>query len=386
MLVKPKSTNPANIKVIGVGGGGGNALNTMINNYDIKGVEFIAVNTDAQALMSSQAEIKLKIGEEVTRGLGSGGNPAIGRKAAEESIDMLHEHLAGADMVFLTAGMGGGTGTGASPIVASVAKNLGALTVAVITKPFIFEGKRRMEVGLRGIEELKDKVDTLILVPNQRLLEIVDRNISFIDAMKKVDDVLAQAVMSISDLVNEAGIINVDFADVKAIMTNAGTAIMGIGTAEGEDRAKEAAKAAITSPLLEMSIDGAKGVLFNIIGGPDLSMFEVDEAAKMIYNAVDPSANIIFGANIDSNLKEGQIKITVLATGFEGLGRMGALGALKQSSGGYTSPNTRSFEADTDRNAQSDTTNSTWKLDSTNDVLDEEDLDTPSFMRKRSPS
>ncbi len=316
MLVKPQSTSPARIKVVGIGGGGGNAVNTMISSYTIEDVEFIAINTDSQALVNSQAEIKLKIGEEVTRGLGSGGNPAVGRKAAEESVDLIHEHLAGADMVFITAGMGGGTGTGAAPIVASVAKNLGALTVGIVTKPFMFEGKRRMDAALRGIGELKDKVDTLIIVPNQRLLEVIERNISFIEAMKKVDEVLAQAVMSISDLVNHAGLINVDFADVKSVMTNAGTALMGIGEASGDERAKEAAQLAITSPLLELSIDGAKGVLFNIVGGNDLAMFEVDEAAKLIYESVDSSANIIFGASIDPELKD-EILITVLATGFD---------------------------------------------------------------------
>lgn len=316
MLVKPQSTSPARIKVIGVGGGGGNAVNNMINNYDIQDVEFIAINTDAQALQSSQAEIKLKIGEEVTRGLGAGGNPAIGRKAAEESVDLIHENLAGADMVFITAGMGGGTGTGACPVVASVAKNLGALTVGIVTKPFTFEGKRRMDAALRGVDELKDKVDTLIVIPNQKLLEVIERNISFLEAMKRVDDVLAQAVLSISDLVNQTGMINVDFADVKSVMTNAGTALMGIGKAGGEERAREAANIAITSPLLELSIDGAKGVLFNIKGGNDLAMYEVDEAAKIIQDAVDPSANIIFGASIDPEMKD-EMEITVLATGFD---------------------------------------------------------------------
>lgn len=377
MLVKPQNTNTANIKVIGVGGGGNNAVNTMINNYQVADVEFIAINTDAQALAASQAEIKLKIGEEVTRGLGSGGNPAIGRKAAEESVDLIHEHLAGADMVFITAGMGGGTGTGASPIVASVAKNLGALTVGIVTKPFVFEGKRRMDAALRGIDELKDKVDTLIIVPNQRLLEIIERNISFLEAMKRVDDVLAQAVMSISDLVNQTGMINVDFADVKSVMANAGTALMGIGVASGEERAKEAAKMAITSPLLELSINGAKGVLFNVIGGSDLAMFEVDEAAKLIFDAVDPSANIIFGATIDSNMKD-EVKITVLATGFDmaggtpGLYNRGSSTQHSQSSdiiGKPTTPSTTKPSQTQTGNVVSDT--------------DEDDLDTPSFLRRR---
>ncbi len=317
MLVKPQTTNLAKIKVVGVGGGGGNAINNMIANYDIEGVEFIAVNTDAQALANSNAEVKLRIGEETTRGLGSGGDPEIGKKAAEESVDMLHEHLAGADMIFITAGMGGGTGTGASPIIAGISKNLGALTVAVVTKPFDFEGKRRMDTALKGIAELKDKVDTLIVVPNQKLIDTMERNVRFLDAMKQADDVLSHAVKSISQLITQAGLINVDFADVKSVMTNAGTALMGIGQAKGEDRAIQAAKVATTSPLLEVSIDGATGVLFNVIAGTDLAMFEIDEAAKYISSVVSPEVNLIFGATIDENMND-EMQITILATGFEG--------------------------------------------------------------------
>lgn len=316
MLVKPQSTNLAKIKVVGVGGAGGNAINNMIKNYEIEGVEFIAVNTDAQVLGSNSAEVKLRIGEEITRGLGSGGNPQIGRKAAEESVDLLHEHLAGADMVFITAGMGGGTGTGASPVIAGIAKNLGALTIGIVEKPFNFEGRKRMETALQGISEIRDKVDTLIVVPNQRLLDVIERNISFMEAMKKVDDVLAMAVKSISELITQGGMINVDFADIKSIMLNAGTALMGMGIASGEDRAKEAAKMAMESPLLEASIDGATGVLFNIIGGEDLAMFEIDEIARTISDVVHPDANIFFGANVDPSLDE-QLQVTVLATGFE---------------------------------------------------------------------
>lgn len=316
MLVKPQSTNLAKIKVVGVGGAGGNAINNMIKNYEIEGVEFIAVNTDAQVLGSNSAEVKLRIGEEITRGLGSGGNPQIGRKAAEESVDLLHEHLAGADMVFITAGMGGGTGTGASPVIAGIAKNLGALTIGIVEKPFNFEGRRRMETALQGISEIRDKVDTLIVVPNQRLLDVIERNISFMEAMKKVDDVLAMAVKSISELITQGGMINVDFADIKSIMLNAGTALMGMGIASGEDRAKEAAKMAMESPLLEASIDGATGVLFNIIGGEDLAMYEIDEIARTISDVVHPDANIFFGANVDPSLDE-QLQVTVLATGFE---------------------------------------------------------------------
>jgi len=316
MLVKPQSTSFAKIKVVGVGGAGGNAINNMIKNHEIEGVEFIAVNTDAQVLASNSAEIKLRIGEEITRGLGSGGNPQIGRKAAEESVDLLHEHLAGADMVFITAGMGGGTGTGASPVIAGIAKNLGALTIGIVEKPFNFEGRRRMETAIQGIAEIKDKVDTLIVVPNQRLLDVIERNISFMEAMKKVDDVLAMAVKSISELITQGGMINVDFADIKSIMLNAGTALMGMGVASGEDRAKEAAKMAMESPLLEASIEGATGVLFNIFGGDDLAMYEIDEIARTISEVVHPDANIFFGANVDPSMDE-QLQVTVLATGFD---------------------------------------------------------------------
>jgi cell division protein FtsZ len=316
MLVKPQSTSFAKIKVVGVGGAGGNAINNMIKNHEIEGVEFIAVNTDAQVLANNSAEIKLRIGEEITRGLGSGGNPQIGRKAAEESVDLLHEHLAGADMVFITAGMGGGTGTGASPVIAGIAKNLGALTIGIVEKPFNFEGRRRMETAIQGIAEIKDKVDTLIVVPNQRLLDVIERNISFMEAMKKVDDVLAMAVKSISELITQGGMINVDFADIKSIMLNAGTALMGMGVASGEDRAKEAAKMAMESPLLEASIEGATGVLFNIFGGDDLAMYEIDEIARTISEVVHPDANIFFGANVDPSMDE-QLQVTVLATGFD---------------------------------------------------------------------
>lgn len=316
MLVKPQAALNAKIKVIGVGGGGGNALNTMITEYNIQDVEFIAVNTDAQALVNSKADLKLRIGEQITRGLGSGGNPVIGRKAAEESVDQIHEHLAGSDMVFITAGMGGGTGTGAAPIVAGIGKNLGALTVGVVTKPFHFEMKKRMDSALKGIEELRDKVDTLIVVPNQRLLESLDKNVSFLDAMKKADDVLAQAVKSIANLITQTGLINVDFADVKSVMADGGTALMGIGQASGDNRANEAARQAIESPLLEVSIDGAKGVLFNVIGGKDLGMMEISAAAEVIKEKISPEATFIFGASIDPSYED-KLEVTVLATGFD---------------------------------------------------------------------
>jgi len=316
MLVKPQTNNVAKIKVIGIGGAGGNAINNMIENYDIEGVEFIAINTDNQALQSNKAETKLQIGAEITRGLGSGGNPQIGRKAAEESVDLIHEHLAGADMVFITAGMGGGTGTGASPVIAGISKNLGALTIAIVEKPFKFEGKRRMETALKGISEIKDKVDTLVVIPNEKLFEVIEENISFIEAMKKVDDVLAQAVKSIAQLITQTGNINVDFADIKAIMTNAGTALMGMGSASGENRAENAVKMAIHSPLLEMSLVGATGILFNIVSGKDLSMAEIKKISSMISENVSDDANIYFGASIDNELQD-EIRITVLATGFD---------------------------------------------------------------------
>lgn len=316
MLIKPDIARFAKIKVVGIGGGGCNALNSMIGANQISGVDFIGVNTDAQALLSSQANIKVQIGENLTRGLGAGGNPEIGRQAAEESREKLKEYLRDTDMVFLTCGEGGGTGTGATPIIAELAKELGALTVAVVTKPFHFEGTRRMVNAEEGILNLKDKVDTLIVIPNQRLLEVIDKKMTLLEAFRVADSVLCQGVQGISDLITMPGLINVDFADVRTIMTNAGSALMGIGTGVGENRAATAARTAIGSPLLEISIEGAKGVLFNITGGPDLTMAEVDEAAKQIASAVDPDANIIFGATIDEHLVD-QVKISVIATGFD---------------------------------------------------------------------
>lgn len=316
MLIKPDVARFAKIKVIGIGGGGTNAINSMISVTQIAGVDFVAVNTDAQALLTSQATTKIQIGEQLTRGLGAGGNPEVGQKAAEESREKIKEHLKDADMVFLTCGEGGGTGTGATPIVAEIAKELGALTVAVVTKPFGFEGARRMVNAEEGIGNLKDKVDTLIVIPNQRLLDVVDRKMTLLEAFRVADSVLGQGVQGISDLITMPGLINVDFADVRTIMTNSGSALMGIGTGVGENRASTAARQAIASPLLEVSVEGAKGVLFNITGGPDLTMTEVDEAAKLIAAAVDSEANIIFGATITDNLVD-QVKITVVATGFD---------------------------------------------------------------------
>lgn len=306
------------IKVVGVGGSGGNAVNRMIQ-AKVKGIEFVAINTDAQALLHNEAPIKVQIGKETTGGLGAGSDVEIGRKSVEENKDEVYEVLKGADMVFVTYGSGGGTGTGAGPMVAAIAKELGALTVGVVTKPFMFEGIRRKKVSELGIEELKDKVDTLITIPNDRLLQVIDKKTSLMDAFGIVDDVLRQGVQGISDLITLHGIINVDFSDVRTIMADAGSALMGIGHGTGDNRAIEAARAAIDSPLLELSIDGAKGILFNITGGPDLGMYEIDEAAKAITEAADPDANIIFGSIIDEAMT-GEVKITVIATGFENQG------------------------------------------------------------------
>ena len=302
------------IKVIGVGGGGNNAVNRMIE-HGVQGVEFIAVNTDAQALKLSSAEIKLQIGAKSTRGLGAGANPEVGKKAAEESKEQLEEALAGADMVFVTAGMGGGTGTGAAPVIAQIARDLGALTVGVVTRPFTFEGRKRQSQALAGTQAMKEAVDTLIVIPNDRLLEIVDKSTPMLEAFREADNVLRQGVQGISDLIAVPGLINLDFADVKTIMSNKGSALMGIGVASGETRAVEAAKKAISSPLLETSITGAKGVLMNITGGASLSLFEVQEAAAIVASASDEDVNIIFGSVINDDLKD-EIVVTVIATDF----------------------------------------------------------------------
>lgn len=305
----------AQIKVIGVGGGGSNAVNRMIDN-GVQGVEFITVNTDAQALHYAKSEHKLQIGDKLTRGLGAGANPEVGKKAAEESRDLISNTLKGADMVFVTAGMGGGTGTGAAPVIAEIARECGALTVGVVTRPFTFEGRKRSNQAEMGIEALKEKVDTLIVIPNDRLLEIVDKKTPMLEAFREADNVLRQAVQGISDLIAVPGLINLDFADVKTIMTERGSALMGIGVANGENRAAEAARKAIMSPLLETSIDGARGVIMNITGGMNLSLYEVNEAAEIVTAASDPEVNMIFGAIIEENMKD-DIKVTVIATGFE---------------------------------------------------------------------
>ena len=305
----------ATIKVIGVGGAGNNAVNRMVDS-GIKGVEFIAVNTDRQTLLVSKAATKIQIGEKITRGLGAGANPDIGAQAAEESKAEIAEALRGADMVFVTAGMGGGTGTGAAPVVASTAKEMGILTIGVVTKPFTFEGKKRLSQAERGIESLKGKVDTLVVIPNDKLLQIIDRKTSIIEAFRMADDVLRQGVQGISDLIAIPGLVNLDFADVKTIMLNQGMAHMGVGSASGENRAEDAAKEAIQSPLLETSIEGAKGVIINITGGEDLGLHEVNTAAELVQRSVDPEANIIFGTVTDPSMED-KIQITVIATGFE---------------------------------------------------------------------
>jgi cell division protein FtsZ len=317
MIVGPNVDPVAKIKVIGVGGGGGNAVNTMMSEYEIPGVEFLAFNTDAQALKQSLAPTTVQLGDKLTSGLGVGGDPKVGAAAAEESIETIKDHLSGADMVFITAGLGGGTGTGAAPIIAGIAKQMDILTVAVVTTPFKFEGVKRMRSALEGLDLLKDKVDTLIVVSNQRLIDITTEDVPFLEAMKQVDRILADGVNSIASLISNTGLINVDFNDVKSIMQDAGTALMGMGVATGEKRAEEATRSATDSPLLDMSIAGARGVLFQVSGGADISMREVDYAAGLIREAVDPNAEIIFGAEVNTDIPEGEFRITIIATGFD---------------------------------------------------------------------
>lgn len=314
--INPEIEAFAKIKVVGVGGAGGNALRRMIDS-DIKGVEFVAVNTDAQDLHHSKAEHKVHLGKNLTRGLGAGMNPEVGRKAAEESKEEVYQAVNGANMVFITAGMGGGTGSGASPVIAQAAKESGALTVAVVTKPFMFEGIQRKRIADNAFEELKKNVDTIITIPNDKILNIIDKNTPVLEAFAMIDDILRQGVQGISDLITTPGEINVDFADIKEIMKNAGSALMGIGSASGENRAVTAAKIAINSPLLDISIKGAKGVLFNVTGGKDLSLAEISEAANIIGESIDPDARVIFGTVINEKLTEGEVQVTVIATGFD---------------------------------------------------------------------
>lgn len=314
--IKPDIEMFAKIKVVGVGGSGNNVLSRMIDS-NIKGVEYVAINTDAQALHHSRASEKVHIGKNLTKGLGAGMNPEIGRQAAEENRDEIQEVIKGSDMVFVACGLGGGTGTGAAPIVAETAKELGALTIGVVTKPFSFEGAQRRAIAAEGLENLKDRVDALITIPNDKLLSIIDKKTTLINSFRIVDDILRQGVQGISDLITKPGIVNVDFADVRAILEDSGSALMGIGIASGDNRAVEAAKAAINSPLLELSIDGAKGVLFNVSGSSDLGMLEINEAANIITESIDPNAKVIFGAVVDDQIRKGELQITVVATGFD---------------------------------------------------------------------
>ncbi len=374
-LVKPDTNTFAKIKVLGVGGGGNNAINSMISSGKIKGVEFIAVNTDMQALLSSNADVKLQIGEKNTKGLGSGSNPEVGATAAEESREKIKEVLMGADMVFITAGEGGGTGTGAAPIIAEIArKEINALTVAVVTKPFLFEGARRRVQAEEGVEKLKENVDTLIVIPNQRLMDIVKKDQSLLDAFKTADSVLGQGVQGISDLITVPGLINVDFADVKAVMTNAGSALMGVGRASGDKRAILAANMAVSSPLLEVSIEGAKGILFNITGGKSLTMNEVNDAATIITQSADPDANIIFGASIREEMGE-EVQISVIAAGFDDARRH--FGSIQRTSSPDTSKITESME-------EPPTIKASSKYKVNHEEVDiEDDLDIPTFLRNK---
>ncbi|EQI57816.1 cell division protein FtsZ [Clostridioides difficile Y307] len=373
----------AQIKVIGVGGGGNNAVNRMVE-AQLKGVEFISVNTDKQALYTSKAEYKVQIGEKLTRGLGAGANPEVGKRAAEESKDEIVKLLQGADMVFVTAGMGGGTGTGAAPVVAGLAKEMGILTVGVVTKPFAFEGKIRMKNAEGGIAELKSKVDTLITIPNDRLLQIVQKNTSMLDAFAVADDVLKQGIQSISDLIAVEGLINLDFADVTTIMKDKGLAHMGIGSASGETRAIDAARQAIQSPLLETSIQGAKGVLLNVTGGPNLGLFEVNEASTLVMESCDPEANVIFGASIKEDLGD-EIMITVIATGFEGL-QNGALDLdTKPKSSIRSSLNTTVKQAvkEIEEEVIAEEKIEPTKKASIIEEDDDESMEIPTFLRRR---
>jgi len=391
--VKPEIETFAKIKVVGVGGGGGSAINRMVAG-GIKGVGFVAINTDVQALHYNKATEKIHIGKTVTRGLGAGMNPDLGKSAAEESQNEIREVLKDCDMVFVTCGLGGGTGSGASPIVAQIAKDLGALTVAVVTKPFMFEGGQRKNIADRAFSELADKVDTIITISNDKLLQVIDKRTSLLDAFKIADDVLRQGVQGIAEIITVPGIINADFADVKAVMSNAGSALMGIGQASGENKAVEAAKDAINSNLLDMSIDGARGIVFTITGGPDLSMTEVSEAAKVITSAADDDAKIIFGAVVDEKMKD-QIKITVVATGFDGHGKSQKIEMTKS----YT-PNTFIAEKESEKEIAHSTNvdKSKGKFSvfknipvkpalekkaekSTNQ--DDDDLSVPAFIRKK---
>ena len=376
-LVKPDINAVAKIKVMGVGGGGNNAVASMVVTGKIRGVEFVAVNTDAQALLNNKATVKIQIGENLTKGLGSGGDPEVGRQAAEESKERLKEDLGGADMIFLACGEGGGTGTGATPVIAEIAKESGALTIAVVTKPFEFEGSKRKFSADEGIMKLKEKVDTLIVVPNQRVLNIIDKKTPILDAFKRIDAVLHQGVKGIAELITTPGLINVDFTDIRTIMQGSGTALMGVGVGSGDKRAIAAIKQAISSPLLDISIEGAKGVLFNVVGGPDLTMAEVDEAASIIAKSVDPDADIIFGAVIDEKMMD-TIKVTIIATKFDD-NRL-KLFRFKKSEQTETTPQKISdIERKTEDKVEKES------LNEEEDYIDDDssEFDIPAFLRKK---
>lgn len=370
--IKPDIETFARLKVVGVGGSGGNAISRMMA-CKIKGVEFIAINTDAQDLHKTGAPQKIHIGKNLTRGLGGGMNPEIGRQAAEENRDEIHEALKGSDMIFVTCGLGGATGTGASPIIAEVAKDLGALTVAVVTKPFGFEGVQRARIAEEGLKELYERIDTLITIPNDRLLSIIDKKTTLLDAFKIVDDVLRQGVQGISDLITNTGVINLDFADIRAVMENAGSALMGIGRSSGENRATEAAKMAISSPLLELSIDGARGVLFNVRGGEDLAMSEVEEAARVITESVDKNAKIIFGSSIDESSKKGEVEIIVIATGF----------GEKSTKEEAVQKSFKKRELELKEKPKSNPGNPKLSFDPNQSLIEDDELDIPAFIRRK---
>ena len=367
----------AHIKVVGVGGGGCNAVERMIKE-GLQGVEFIAINTDAQALMLSNAPTRVRIGEKLTRGLGSGGNPEQGRKAAEESAEALYNVLRGSDMVFVTSGMGGGTGTGACPIVAQIAREVGALTIGVVTKPFTFEGSRRIQTAEAGIEKLKDQADTLIVIPNDRLLQIVDKRASLQDSFRVADDVLRQGVQGISELITVPGLINLDFADVRTIMSEGGAALMAVGSGKGDERARMAAEQAISSQLLDITIDGARGILFNVTGGPDLTLFEVNQAAAIIKETAHPDVNLIFGAVIDANMGD-EVRVTVIATGFE---RSGMPRRVMEMPKSQPRPEMRSVKTgDPVRDLQP--ADAVKQPEFTPRKFNTDDIDLPTFLRNR---
>jgi cell division protein FtsZ len=380
----PEQEGSALIRVVGVGGGGSNAVNRMIEE-NIAGVDFIAINTDQQALMGSRAKQRVAIGERTTRGLGSGGDPEVGGKSAQESEEELHAVLQGSDMIFVTAGMGGGTGTGATPIVAKVARDIGALTIGVVTRPFTFEGAQRSRIAETGIEELKEHVDTLIVIPNDRLLEAADKRVSLMDSFRLADDVLRQGIQGISELITVPGLINLDFADVKTIMSLGGAALMAVGTGKGDDRAREAAEQALSSHLLDVTIDGARGILFNVTGGPDLSLYEINQAASIIRETAHPDVNLIFGAVIDENMGE-EIRITVIATGFEhGMPLVRPLSRPVAQSAPYELPNQRPVRepVSVDASAKRSTSETRESSSTVQPDYRINDLDIPAFLRKR---